>query len=134
MSTPTTLSIPICSILFNGAQSVGAGIAACKNMRVREEEGLDAASKDAEGTFKTFSCTGIEALGFALLGTDISGSMCDKLISRELLGDVRFREGVLYEDALLASRLFPKCDNVFCDHEAHVLLLEVLWERYDETV
>lgn len=101
------------SILFNGAQSVGAGIAACKNMRVREEEGLDAASKDTEGSFKTFSCTGIEALGFALLGTDISGSMCDKLISRELLGDVRFREGILYEDALLASRLFPKCDNVF---------------------
>ena len=94
------------SILLNGARSVGAGIAACKNMRVSEEESLDAASKDAEGSFKTFSCTGIEALGFALLGPDISGSMCDKLISRELLGDVRFREGVLYEDALLASRLF----------------------------
>ena len=51
----THLHPDMLSILFNGAQSVGAGIAACKNMRVREEEGLDAASKDAEGTFKTFS-------------------------------------------------------------------------------
>ena len=39
--------------------------------------------------------------------------MCDKLILRDLLGDMRFREGVIYEDALLASQLFPRCDKVF---------------------
>lgn len=101
------------SVLFNGARSLGASIAACKNVRVDEEEDFDAAPKKEESCFRTFSCTGIDALGFALLGTDVSGSLCDKLISREFLGDMRFREGVIYEDALLASQLFPRCDRVF---------------------
>ena len=101
------------SILVNGARSLGAGIATCKNVRVDEGEVFDVALKKEASGFRTFSCTGIDALGFALLGTNVSGSLCDKLILRDLLGDMRFREGVIYEDALLASQLFPRCDKVF---------------------
>lgn len=98
------------STLLQGIEQSGAQFAACKNKRVRQDETPDFQPKSEH---ESFVCSGVDALGHALLGEKISGSMCDKLFKRSFIGDHRFASGLIYEDALLASELMPKADKVF---------------------
>ena len=94
--------------LYNMAVANASEIACCKNARVQEDE--EVAFKADNSPVVVLS--GVEALGYALLGTKVSGSLCDKLIRRDVLSTLRFKEGILYEDAELASRMFPICEHV----------------------
>lgn len=98
------------STLLQGIEQSGAQFAACKNKRVRQDE---TPAFQSQPEHESFVCSGVDALGHALLGEKISGSMCDKLFKRSFIGDHRFASGLIYEDALLASELMPKADKVF---------------------
>ena len=59
-----------------------------------------------------FTCTGVEALRFTLEGKRIPGSICCKMFRRELFADIRFPEGLTYEDAYTLMDLTPLLETV----------------------
>lgn len=59
-----------------------------------------------------FSCTGTEALRMTLEGGKIPGSICDKLIQRELVVGKYFPRGKIYEDAFYMPELLLSAEKV----------------------
>lgn len=55
---------------------------------------------------------GVEATREGLYQRGLNTSACGKLYRREAIGDVRFQEGLWYEDLDFSSRLFPRLRKV----------------------
>lgn len=48
----------------------------------------------------------------------VAASACTKLIKRNLIGDLRFKEGILHEDEEFITRLLPKCSCIgYCSNQ-----------------
>ena len=74
-----------------------------------------------------FVCTGREAQGITLEGKKLPGSVCTKLIRRELIGDHRFLKGKTYEDAFFTPELLLRAKTV----AATTRSLYYYWHRDD---
>lgn len=70
-------------------------------------------------------CTGVEALKLTLEGNDLPGSVCSKLIRRELVSDHRFLKGKTYEDAFFTPELLIPARKVAATTES----LYYYWHR-----
>ena len=48
----------------------------------------------------------------------VAASACTKLIKRSVIGDLRFKEGILHEDEEFVTRLLPQCSCIgYCSNE-----------------
>lgn len=48
----------------------------------------------------------------------VAASACTKLIKRSVIGDLRFKEGILHEDEEFITRLLPQCSCIgYCSNE-----------------
>lgn len=60
-----------------------------------------------------FFCEQEEAFGYILVGKKIPGTLCNKLIRRELIEDLAFPVGKLYEDAFYTLDLMQKVKTMY---------------------
>ncbi len=74
---------------------------------------------------REFACTGVEALKLTLEGSQLPGSVCSKLIRRELCENHRFLKGRTYEDAFYTPGLFIGAEKVAATTES----LYYYWHR-----
>ena len=49
---------------------------------------------------------------------EVAASACTKLIKRNVIGDLRFKEGIIHEDEEFVTRLLPRCKCIgYCSNE-----------------
>lgn len=54
----------------------------------------------------------------------VAASVCTKLFKRSVIGDMRFKEGILHEDEEFVTRLLPKCSCIgYCSNEFYKYLM-----------
>lgn len=54
----------------------------------------------------------------------VAASSCTKLFKRSVIGDMRFKEGILHEDEEFVTRLLPKCSCIgYCSNEFYKYLM-----------
>ncbi len=64
-----------------------------------------------------FQCDNVEAFGHVMVGRKIPGTMCNKLIKREIAQQLRFPVGKLYEDAFYTTQLMQVVKTVYVTTE-----------------
>ena len=64
-----------------------------------------------------FLCDNIEAFGHILVGQKIPGTICNKLIKRDIAKQLLFPVGRLYEDAFYTTQLMQKVQSVYVTTE-----------------
>lgn len=101
------------SVLTELIQKYDADIAHCGYKRVRE----DGTSFDVKGTKTLIVQNSIDAATYLLSGKAFTGSLCNKLIKRELFESINFDSNIRFnEDILVCYNLFLKSKrNVFFD-------------------
>lgn len=62
-----------------------------------------------------FVCGATKAFKLLLIGRKITGSSCNKLIKTEILRNVKYPEGVLYEDVIFNAKLMQNVEKVYVD-------------------
>lgn len=74
-----------------------------------------------------FACSGKEALELTLKGKQLAGSICNKLIHKKWLYNLKFLKDKTYEDAFITPELLLSVDTVACT----TLSLYNYWHRID---
>ena len=97
-----------------------AQIAVCGICDCYEDRRVNQSSEVRE-----FSCTGVEALKLTLEGEQLPGSVCTKLIRRDLCENHRFLRGRTYEDAFYTPGLLIPAQKVAATTES----LYYYWHR-----
>lgn len=64
-----------------------------------------------------FQCDNVEAFGHVLVGQKIPGTVCNKLIKREIAQSLVFPVGRLYEDAFYTTQLMQHVQSVYVTTE-----------------
>lgn len=98
--------------LINALISSESSIAICRCSVINSSGNLNGVA--ASYVFPTLSSGFYERRDAIrlLVEEKISANVCGKLFRRELLSDVRFPEGHVYEDAVLSFKLFDKAERV----------------------
>jgi uncharacterized protein (DUF1919 family)/GT2 family glycosyltransferase len=56
----------------------------------------------------------------------VAASACTKLIKRNVIGDLRFKEGIIHEDEEFITRLLPRCKCIgYCSNEFHKYAMRI---------
>ena len=87
--------------LISAAEREGAGIAVCDVLRCFEDGGSEPLRAWREGS-----------------PLSAAGSCCDKVFRRSLVEDLRFPEGLWYEDFAFSALALARCGRVACVPEA----------------
>lgn len=93
--------------LYTLAKDSGADMSVCGVYNVYGEREIPQYSKSEE-----FICTGEEAFMHILEGKKIPGTICNKLIKRQIVQQIEFPAGRLYEDAFYTLDLVQRVENV----------------------
>lgn len=64
-----------------------------------------------------FRCDNVEAFGHVLVGQKIPGTVCNKLIKREIAQKLQFPVGRIYEDAFYTTQLMQHVKSVYVTTE-----------------
>ena len=97
------------SVLIELMQKYDADIAHCGYKRVRE----DGTSFDVKGTKTLVVQNSIDAATYLLSGKAFTGSLCNKLIKRELFESINFDSNISFnEDVLVCYELFMKSKHI----------------------
>lgn len=94
--------------LYNLAKKNNADIAVCGVCNVYGDKKIPQCKSKEE-----FVCTGREAFRHILEGRKIPGTICNKLIKREIAEQIQFPAGRLYEDAFYTLDLIRKVNLVY---------------------
>lgn len=94
-----TLYVPI--------KEQGVEVSVCGVFNVYNEKEIPQYSK-----LEKFVCTGSEAFGLILEGNKIPGTICNKMIKKELADKICFPVGRLYEDVFYTLKLMPLVKQV----------------------
>lgn len=97
-------------ILYGNITTSGADMATCGLYNVYQQRCIP----QYEG-IEQFACDGGEAFGLLLTGEKIPGSSCNKLIKAEILKDIGYPEGIVYEDVGFHTELMQKVQSVYVD-------------------
>lgn len=97
-------------ILYNNILSSGADIATCGLYNVYKAKCIP-----QYGEIERFTCDNVEAFRLLLVGEKIPGSSCNKLFKKEILQQVRYPEGILYEDVAFHTSLMQIVKTVHVD-------------------
>ena len=97
-------------ILFDNILSSGADIASCGIYNVYKSKCIPQYSE-----IERFTCQNEEAFRLLLIGEKIPGSSCNKLIKAEVLRQVRYPEGILYEDVAFHTALMQNVKKFHVD-------------------
>lgn len=98
-------------LLYKNMIKEDAQLSICGSEIIRN--GIDISRRDYP--FKKFVFNQKEALEMMLSERYVLFSVCDKLYDRELLADLRFEEGVIYENVLFPYEYLKKCNRIVCD-------------------
>lgn len=96
--------------LYQNIESSGADVASCGIYNVFRQRKVPQYDK-----IEKFLCPTEEAFGLLLLGEKIPGSPCTKLYRAKIFEDLRFPEGILYEDVKFHTELMQKIKNIYVD-------------------
>ena len=56
----------------------------------------------------------------------VAASACTKLIKRNVIGDLRFKEGIIHEDEEFITRLLPRCKCIgYCSNEFYKYAMRI---------
>lgn len=95
------------SVLYELAEKNNAEVACCGICDCYSDKRIPQSAVEEE-----FVCDGIEGLHRILEGKSIAGSICNKLILRDIIGDHRFLKGRIYEDAFFTPELMLSAKTV----------------------
>lgn len=96
--------------LYQNLTSSGADVASCGLYNVFRQRKIP-----QYGKIEKFLCTAEKAFGLLLVGEKIPGSSCNKLYRSELFRNLRFPEGILYEDVMFHTELMQMIRTVYVD-------------------
>ncbi len=96
--------------LYHNIIKSGADVASCGIYNVFQKKCIAQSDKIEE-----FLSPAEEAFGLLLVGAKIPGSSCNKLYRAEVLKNIRFPEGVLYEDVKFHTELMQKIHTIYVD-------------------
>lgn len=96
--------------LYQNIITSGADMATCGIYNVFQQKCTAQYDK-----IEKFLCSSEEAFGLLLIGEKIPGSSCNKLIQADILKDIRFPEGIPYEDVGFHIDLMQKVETVYVD-------------------
>lgn len=104
------IAVNMVEILYENITASDADMATCglynvyQNRCVPQYEGAE-----------QFVCDAAEAFGLLLIGEKIPGSSCNKLIKAEILKDIGYPEGIVYEDVGFHTELMQTVRSVHVD-------------------
>lgn len=101
------ISQDMMEILYQMAEKNDADMSVCGVYNVYGENCVPQYSREEE-----FVCTGKETLRHILEGKRIPGTVCNKLIKREIAAQIQFPVGRLYEDAFYTLELIQQLKHV----------------------
>jgi glycosyltransferase involved in cell wall biosynthesis len=124
-------------ILYESLEKTGADMAVCDYYDTYGDR-----IRIAYGREEHFVCNGQEAYGFCLSGKKTGASVCTKLFRRISIGDLRFKESTITEDAEFMSRFFPRIRKTafellplyYWHHRKHSITTQQFNERCMETI
>lgn len=96
--------------LFGNIEMSKADVASCGIYNVYQQKCIPQYDK-----IERFLCPSEQAFGLLLVGAKIPGSSCNKLFRSDIFKNIRFPEGVLYEDVAFHTELMQKIKNVYVD-------------------
>ena len=97
-------------VLYQNISKSGADVASCGIWNVFQQR------KSAQyDKVEKFMCTPEEAFGLLLIGEKIPGSSCNKMYRAELFRQLRFPEGILYEDVKFHTELMQMIESFYVD-------------------
>lgn len=94
--------------LYFPIKEQGVDLSTCGVFNVYDEKEIPQYSK-----IEQFLCTGSKAFGLILEGNIIPGTICNKLIKREIADKICFPVGRLYEDVFYTLKLIPLVNQVY---------------------
>lgn len=106
------LELDMYSILFNNLKKENADVSVCANI---EEFGTDLKNPNKNKSYDTIVFTDLGEIYKHLLPTyqpPLLFMVWNKLFKREVVGDVRFQVGQIYEDMYFDREIFKKCKKV----------------------
>ncbi|KMZ53292.1 glycosyltransferase family 2 protein [Dorea sp. D27] len=104
------IAVNMVEILYRNITASDADMATCGLYNVYQNRCIP----QYEGT-EQFVCDTAEAFGLLLIGEKIPGSSCNKLIKAEILKDIGYPEGIVYEDVGFHTELMQKVRSVHVD-------------------
>lgn len=88
--------------LYHNIKEHNADIATCGVYDVYESKTVDAGEAE-----EIFECDAQTLYSYILLGKKVRGEIWNKLMRRDLIGDIRFPKGKLYEDIYFLADIMP---------------------------
>ncbi len=104
------IALDMVEILYRNITASDADMATCGLYNVYQNRCIP----QYEGIEK-FVCGTAEAFGLLLIGEKIPGSSCNKLIKAEILKDIGYPEGIVYEDVGFHTELMQTVRSVHVD-------------------
>lgn len=104
------IAVNMVEILYRNITASDADLATCGLYNVYQNRCIP----QYEGT-EQFVCDTAEAFGLLLIGEKIPGSSCNKLIKTEILKDIGYPEGIVYEDVEFHTELMQTVRSVHVD-------------------
>ena len=104
------IAVDMVEILYRNITASDADMATCGLYNVYQNRCIP----QYEGT-EQFVCGTAEAFGLLLIGEKIPGSSCNKLIKAEILKDIGYPEGIVYEDVGFHTELMQTVRSVHVD-------------------
>ncbi|BDF34537.1 galactosyl transferase [Lachnospiraceae bacterium] len=104
------IAVNMVEILYKNITASDADMATCGLYNVYQSRCIP----QYEG-IEQFVCSPAEAFGLLLIGEKIPGSSCNKLIKAEILKDIGYPEGIVYEDVGFHTELMQTVRSVHVD-------------------